>query len=164
MMAAGTVSQSDHTTSVIKEPTIAIIDGSNVAYQGQKGPRLRHLMAVVDEVRRYYPQLVVIADANLRHKIDDKQNYEALQVEGIICQAPAGIRADSTIIETVNKLMRKGQKVVVISNDLGIGRCLPDETMRISIFSVDIGADTEVMLFPIVDPSQSEPVDMTVGP
>lgn len=90
----------------------AIVDGSNVAHAGEQGARLATLLAVRDELIEEGFEPIIVADAALRHQIDDKAGYERLVDEGGIQQAPAGTDADYFILA-----LAKGLEASIVSND-----------------------------------------------
>lgn len=129
----------------LKRPLI-IIDGSNVAHQGQRDPKIEFLSAVINEVRTTSSRMLVVVDANLRHKIDDKVKLEEMLREGVLYQSPPRVSADRIIIEMAAKENQKGNDVLVISNDLGIEKNLQNHGRRVSIFSATIESEIEVLL------------------
>ena len=95
------------------ESKTVIIDGSNVAHssEGEKAllENIRVVRAkLIDE--GYEP--VVLADAALRHQIDDEPGFEALVENGTIKQAPAGTDADYFILAFARELGAN-----IVSND-----------------------------------------------
>lgn len=129
----------------LKRPLI-IIDGSNVAHQGQRDPKIEFLSAVINEVRTISSRILVVVDANLRYKIDDKAKLEEMLREGAVYQSPPKVSADRIIIEMADRENQKGNDVLVISNDLGIEKNLQNHGRRISIFSATIESEIEVLL------------------
>ena len=91
----------------------ALVDGSNVAHssEGEKA-RLRNIELVVARLEEDGLEPIVVADAALRHQIDDTQKYEALIDEGEIRQAPAGTDADWFILSFAREL-----DAYIVSND-----------------------------------------------
>ena len=74
---------------------IALVDGSNVAHSSEGDEaRLENIKVVVRKLIAEGYEPVVVADAALRHQIDDKDGYERRIEEGMIRQAPAGWDAD----------------------------------------------------------------------
>ena len=90
----------------------AIVDGSNVAHAGEQGARLATLLAVRDELLEEGFEPIIVADAALRHQLDDKVGYERLVDDGGIQQAPAGTDADYFILA-----LAKGLGASIVSND-----------------------------------------------
>lgn len=92
---------------------LVIIDGSNVAHatEGEK-PRLRNIRLMQEKLREDGLEPVVVADAALRHQIDDERNYEHMVDRGQIKQAPAGTDADYFILNFAREL-----NASIVSND-----------------------------------------------
>src|SRR5687768_645863 len=92
----------------------ALVDGSNVAHSSEGDEaRLENIKIVVRKLRREGYEAVVVADAALRHQIDDKEGYERRVAEGKIRQAPAGTDADYFLLAFAREL-----DAVIVSNDL----------------------------------------------
>ena len=98
-----------------KEPPskIALVDGSNVAHftEGQKA-RLQNILLVRDKLVEEGLEPIVVADAALRHQIDDAAGYERLVEEGSVKQAPAGTDADYFILSFAKEL-----RAYIVTND-----------------------------------------------
>ncbi len=90
-----------------------IVDGSNVAHstEGEQA-RLENITLVCDRLREEGFEPIVVADAALRHQIDDAARYEELVENGTIRQAPAGTDADYFILSFAREL-----DGFVVSND-----------------------------------------------
>lgn len=92
---------------------LALVDGSNVAHSTEGDqPRLRNIELVVEKLLEDGMEPVVVADAALRHQIDESQKYEALIDDGKIKQAPAGTDADYFILSFAREL-----DAYIVSND-----------------------------------------------
>lgn len=103
----GAATQRDETV-----PTV-IVDGSNVAYSTEgQAPRLENIRLVVDKLKDEGFEPIVVADAALRHQIDDTKEYEDLVDQGVIRQAPAGTDADYFILSFAREF-----NADVVSND-----------------------------------------------
>jgi hypothetical protein len=91
----------------------ALVDGSNVAHssEGERG-RLRNIDLVVEKLKEDGFDPIVVADAALRHQIDEAERYEALIDAGEIRQAPAGTDADYFILSFARELDAN-----IVSND-----------------------------------------------
>lgn len=91
----------------------ALVDGSNVAHssEGEKA-RLRNIELVVAKLEEEGLEPIVVADAALRHQIDETQKYEQLIDGGEIRQAPAGTDADWFILSFAREL-----DAYIVSND-----------------------------------------------
>jgi hypothetical protein len=90
-----------------------LIDASNVAHSTEgEHPRLENIAIVVRKLREEGYKPVVMADAALRHQIDDREGYERRIEEGKIRQAPAGTDADYFILSFAREL-----DALIVSND-----------------------------------------------
>src|SRR5690349_10015881 len=90
-----------------------IVDASNVAHSTEKNPAsLANVRLVRDRLTEDGLTPILVADAALRHQIDDADGYEALVKEGEIQQAPAGTDADYFILTFAREL-----NASVLSND-----------------------------------------------
>ena len=96
-----------------EENRTVIIDGSNVAHssEGDK-PLLANIRAIRAKLIEEGYEPVVLADAALRHQIDDGDGYEQLVDAGTIKQAPAGTDADYFILSFAREL-----DADIVSND-----------------------------------------------
>jgi hypothetical protein len=91
----------------------ALVDGSNVAHSSEGGQaRLRNIELVVEKLEEDGLEPIVVADAALRHQIDEPEKYEALIEAGEIRQAPAGTDADFFILSFARELDAN-----IVSND-----------------------------------------------
>ena len=91
----------------------ALVDGSNVAHSSEgEQARLRNIVLVVQKLVEEGYDPIVVADATLRHQIDDKEGYERRVEEGKIRQAPAGTDADYFILSFAREL-----DAAIVSND-----------------------------------------------
>jgi hypothetical protein len=107
---AGSAPQSAESGSGAK---VAIIDGSNVAHSTEGGhARLQNIRLVAAKLVEEGFAPVIVADAALRHQIDDKPGFERMVDDGEIRQAPAGTDADYFILSFAREL-----EAVVVSND-----------------------------------------------
>jgi hypothetical protein len=94
-------------------PRIALIDASNVAHSSEgETARLANIIVVRDKLVAEGFEPIVVADAALRHQIDDKAAYERLVDEGTVRQAPAGTDADYFILSFARELDAQ-----IVSND-----------------------------------------------
>lgn len=98
---------------VAEDNRTVIVDGSNVAHssEGEKA-LLANIRAVREKLIEEGYQPVVLADAALRHQIDDENGFEALVEDGTIKQAPAGTDADYFILSFARELDAN-----IVSND-----------------------------------------------
>jgi hypothetical protein len=89
----------------IRKKTVILVDGSNVAHSTEgEAPRLENITLVMDKLRDEGFEPRIVADAALRHQIDDKRAYEALIEQGVVNQAPAGTDADYFILSFARDL------------------------------------------------------------
>lgn len=95
------------------ESRTVIIDGSNVAHstEGEKAA-LENIRVVRAKLIEEGYEPVVLADAALRHQIDDEPGFERLVEDGTIKQAPAGTDADYFILSFARELGAN-----IVSND-----------------------------------------------
>jgi hypothetical protein len=81
------------------------VDASNVAHATEGGEaRLANIQAVQEKLREEGFEPLIVADAALRHRIDDKQGYEKLVDGGLVHQAPAGTDADYFILSFAREM------------------------------------------------------------
>ena len=93
--------------------SIVLVDASNVAHSTEgEQPLLSNILAVRDKLSEEGLEPIVVADAALRHQIDDRGGYEQLVDQGIVRQAPAGTDADYFILSFARELDAR-----VVSND-----------------------------------------------
>jgi hypothetical protein len=90
----------------------ALVDGSNVAHAGEGAARLANILIVRDKLRAEGFEPLIVADAALRHQVDDLAGYERLVAEGSVKQAPAGTDADYFILSFAKEL-----DAAIVSND-----------------------------------------------
>jgi hypothetical protein len=91
----------------------AIIDASNVAHFGEGGAaRVHYIGLMCDKLKEEGYEPIVVADAALRHQVDDAEAYERLVGAGDVHQAPAGTDADYFILTFAREL-----EAVIVSND-----------------------------------------------
>lgn len=92
-----------------------VIDASNVAHTNKKEdskPLMSNILAAVDALKESGDEFVIIADASLRHEIDDKEQYEKLLESDNVEEAPAGMDADHFILE-----LATNENAKILSND-----------------------------------------------
>jgi hypothetical protein len=95
------------------ESNVAIVDGSNVAHNGEGGEaRLLNIRLVCQKLQEQGYEPIVVVDAALRHQIDERDTYETMVDDGRIRQAPAGTDADYFILSFAREL-----DASVVSND-----------------------------------------------
>jgi hypothetical protein len=92
---------------------IAIVDASNVAHSTEgEPPHLANLLLVRDKLVEEGLEPIIVADAALRHQIDESARYEQLIDDGVVRQAPAGTDADYFILSFAREL-----RASIVSND-----------------------------------------------
>ena len=89
-----------------------IVDASNVAHSTEGVASLANVRLVRDRLTLDGLTPILVADAALRHQIDDAPSYEGLVKAGEIKQAPAGTDADYFILSFAREL-----DASVLSND-----------------------------------------------
>jgi hypothetical protein len=92
---------------------VVLVDGSNVAHSTEGEPaQVANLLIIRDKLREEGFEPIIMADAALRHQIDDSPAYEKLVDGGEIRQAPAGTDADYFILSFAREL-----NACIVSND-----------------------------------------------
>ena len=96
-----------------EETKTVIVDGSNVAHssEGEKA-LLGNIKVVRDKLVEEGYEPVIVADAALRHQIDEEAAFEQMVESGEIRQAPAGTDADYFILSFAREL-----EATIVSND-----------------------------------------------
>lgn len=92
---------------------VVLVDGSNVAHSTEgEAPQVANLIAIRDKLKEEGFEPIIVADAALRHQIDDAKTYEQLIEDGVVRQAPAGTDADYFILSFAREL-----NATIVSND-----------------------------------------------
>ena len=95
------------------EKQLAIVDASNVAHSSEgEQAVLDNIRLVCDKLIEEGYEHIVVADAALRHQIDEPAKFEEMVDSGKIRQAPAGTDADYFILSFAREL-----DAAVVSND-----------------------------------------------
>lgn len=96
-----------------RESKRVLVDAANVAHatEGSEA-RLANIKLVQAKLLDEGYEPLVVADAALRHRIDDKQAYEAMIDNGQVHQAPAGTDADYFILSFARELNAR-----ILTND-----------------------------------------------
>ena len=92
-----------------------VVDASNVAHhvKDESGkPQMSNIYAAVKALEESEDEFVIIADASLRHKIDDKEKFKKLLESENVEEVPAGNDADHFILEIATQ-----EKAKILSND-----------------------------------------------
>jgi len=95
------------------ESNVVLVDGSNVAHSTEGEPaQVKNILAIRDKLREEGLEPIIVADAALRHQIDDANRYEQMVDAGEVRQAPAGTDADYFILAFAREL-----NASIVSND-----------------------------------------------
>jgi Zc3h12a-like Ribonuclease NYN domain len=93
-----------------------IVDASNVAHFGKdregKKPSLDNLMKAIEALEKLGYEPFPIADASLRHEIDEKEKFNELLDNGKVQQVPSGTTADHFILNIAEE-----EDCKILSND-----------------------------------------------
>lgn len=115
-----------------------LVDGSNVAHFTEgDGPRLQNILLVMEKLRREGFEPLIVADAALRHQIDDKAQYEQLIESGVVHQAPAGTDADFFILSFARE---KDARVLTNDRFRDLARKFAKERDRVIRFMIVDGS------------------------
>ena len=93
-----------------------VVDASNVAHFGRKRdakPSLEYIVKAADALEKLGYEPILIADASLRHEIDQKDEFNQLLEEDKIQQVPSGTTADHFILK-----MAEDEDAKILSNDV----------------------------------------------
>ena len=118
-----------------------LVDASNVAHSTEGGEaRLRNIHLVQQKLREEGLEPIIVADAALRHQIDDKAAFEELIDSGKVHQAPAGTDADYFILSFAREMDAR-----ILTNDRFRDRAkdFPRERNRVIRYMI---VDGEVVL------------------
>jgi hypothetical protein len=112
---------------------VVLVDGSNVAHSTEGPPLVANLLAIREKLIEEGLEPIIVADAALRHQIDDPQLYEKMVEDGMVRQAPAGTDADYFILSFAREL-----EASVVSNDRFRDRLksFPDAARRLIRYMV----------------------------
>jgi hypothetical protein len=101
------------TSRSVVGPHVAVVDASNVANSAPSAQaRLEYLLLVTTALEAAGLVPVLVADAGLARRIDDREAYLQLVGQGAIRVAPADSEADALILQLAREL-----DAVVVSND-----------------------------------------------
>ena len=119
----------------------ALIDGSNVAHATEGDtPRLANILLVREKLVEQGFEPIIVADAALRHQIDEHDEYERLVADGTVHQAPAGTDADYFLLSFAKEL-----DAALVSNDRFRDRSRQFASVRRQIIRYMILADEVVL-------------------
>lgn len=104
---------SEQQTTGEQASNIVLVDGSNVAHstEGEQA-QVANLLVIRDKLREEGFEPIIVADAALRHQVDDPRKYEQMIDSGEVRQAPAGTDADYFILSFARELNAN-----IVSND-----------------------------------------------
>lgn len=115
-----------------------LVDGSNVAHATEGGEaRLDNIQLVMRKLSSDGFTPLIVADAALRHQIDDKAGYEKLIDDGIVHQAPAGTDADYFILSFARQM---GARILTNDRFRDRAREFAEERDRIIRYMIVNGA------------------------
>lgn len=92
-----------------------VVDASNVAHFGREDnekPKFANIIEATGVLEKLGYDPLIIADASLRHEIDEKEKFLEFLENGKITQVPSGTTADHFILKTAEELNAK-----ILSND-----------------------------------------------
>jgi hypothetical protein len=99
---------------------VVLVDVSNVAYgsavKGAK-PQISYIERVLEHLASLSVRVVAIADATLRHTIDQPEKLEGMFSAGTVHQVPAATSADDSLWELWKRYTRQGQRAYILTND-----------------------------------------------
>jgi len=93
-----------------------IVDASNVAHFGKVKdikPSLDNILKAINALKELGYDTVVVADASLRHEIDEKEDFNQFLEDDEIQQVPPGTTADHFILK-----MAEEEDAKILSNDV----------------------------------------------
>lgn len=93
-----------------------VVDASNVAHFGRRRdakPSLEYIIKAAEALEKLGYEPILIADASLRHEIDQKEEFNQLLDEDKIRQVPSGTTADHFILK-----MAEDEDAKILSNDV----------------------------------------------
>jgi len=93
-----------------------MVDASNVAHFGRKTddkPSLEYIIKAAEALKKLGYEPILIADASLRHEIDQKEEFNQLLEKDEIKQVPSGTTADHFILK-----MAEEEDAKILSNDI----------------------------------------------
>lgn len=93
-----------------------MVDASNVAHFGRKRdakPSLEYILKAAEALEKLGYEPVLIADASLRHEIDQKEEFNQMLDEDRVRQVPSGTTADHFILK-----MAEEEDAKILSNDV----------------------------------------------
>ena len=93
------------------------IDGANVAYAAngnrRAAPHYKNLFLLILKLKYLrYKEITIIADASLRHRVDDEQVLKMIEKDAVYLESPSNTTADEFLISKIKK-----EKGYLITND-----------------------------------------------
>lgn len=97
----------------------AIIDGMNIALSRKSKDRgiLNNVLKVYKKMQELYDHVEIIADASIKHNIDDIQTLNQYEKKQKIFICPAGIIADDLIWQRALSIYSLCTEVTIVTND-----------------------------------------------
>ena len=109
-----------------------VVDASNVAHHiksEDSKPQMANILAAVKALEESEDEFVIIADASLRHEIDNKEEFDKLLENDNVEEVPPGNDADHFILD-----IAYSEKAKILSNDKF--RNYADEFKNINSFRI----------------------------
>jgi len=122
----------------VQQKLSIVVDLSNILYQGNGSKaKMANFRLVRQALDKEYPSASIfyLADANTRHKIDERAAYDDLCNDGTIIQTPAGEQADHYLLAYAARILN----CVVISCDRFKDHHIADDLSRRIVPVVIIG-------------------------
>lgn len=82
------------------------VDIANILYIDRDGHgklKVKNIPKIIETLKLHGYRPILIADASIKHDVDDKKNYERMVIEKIVREAPAGRTADIFILKQAKK-------------------------------------------------------------
>ena len=114
----GTYNPKDKIFEIFREGNTKVyIDASNVGHNGNRNDRVafyKNIRLVVQELKDAwnFPEIVVIADASLRHKAKDTDELARIKKLAQYHEAPSKTQADKFLLDYIHR-----EKCIIVSND-----------------------------------------------
>ena len=75
--------------------------------------KVENIPTIIETLKLLGYSPILIADASIKHEVDDKNNYESMVIKKVVREAPAGRAADIFILKRARKMDCK-----FLTNDL----------------------------------------------
>ena len=82
------------------------VDIANILYMDHDGHgklKVKNIPKLIETLKNQGYSPILIADASIKHEVDDKKKYDRMVVEKIVREAPEGRPADIFILEQARK-------------------------------------------------------------